>query len=64
MKTTFKVSLFLFNYKTVFSSACCSILEHKNVKKLSKNFQYSKSQKAKHFESVLRPDLSFLQEKV
>ena len=28
-----KMSLFVFNYKTVFSSACCSILE-KMLKKL------------------------------
>ena len=47
MKITFKsVFRFVFNNKTVFYFAWCSILE-KNVKKLLRNFEYLKSQKAK-----------------
>ena len=57
-KPNLKVSLFVFNYKTVFTFACCSILE-KNVKKLLRNFEYSKSQEAKKL-LLLRPGLSFL----
>ena len=49
------MSLFVFTYKTMFSFACCSILE-KSVKKLLRNFEYSKSQKAKKL-WALRPKL-------
>ena len=45
MNITFKsVVICVFNYKTMFSFACCSIL--RNVKKLLRNFEYSKSLKA------------------
>ena len=38
-KSHLVVSLFVFNYKTVFSSACCSILEKmlRNCKKTFRN---------------------------
>ena len=50
-----KVSLFVFNYLTVFSF--CVFYFKKNVKKLLRNFEYSKSQRAKKL-SVLRLDVS------
>ena len=50
------MSLFVFNYKTAFSFACCFILE--NSKKLLRNFEYSKLQKAKKLLSTeVRPKL-------
>ena len=39
---------------------CVLFYFKKNVKRLLKNFEYSKSQKTKKL-SVLRPDLSFLE---
>ena len=54
-----KVSLFVFKYQTMRFFFLLFYFE-KNVKKLSTNFKYSKSQKPKKL-SVLRPDLRFLQ---
>ena len=61
-KPNLKVSLFIFNYQTAFYF-CLLLYFTKNVKKLLRSFEYSKSLKAKK-PSVLRPDLSFFQKKV
>ena len=49
MKPHLKVSLFVFNYKTVFSSACCYILE-KMLENCKKTFSIRNHKKLKNFE--------------